>query len=232
MKKASVIIITKNDEENIAGLLEMLSYQDFKNFEVIVADLCSTDKTLAKARPYPVKAFRLETKEGFFRALNLASRISIGEIIFCLGGNNLPEGSDYLSSGIKVMSGKKMALGFGPKSREHEAPIVKLFNPKNWTDPSQGTRIIEGKEIKEICLDSFVFKKSLWQKNNFSEDEEVAVWHWSSRMVNQGYKICFNSAMSLVTHGKTGLINYLQEKRRINQQFKGFREREKNELSH
>ena len=41
----SVIIPTKNEEENIEQLLKLLKKQSFKDFEVIVADANSTDKT-------------------------------------------------------------------------------------------------------------------------------------------------------------------------------------------
>lgn len=232
MVKASVIIITKNNEKHIANLLKALAYQDFKNFEVIIVDLCSTDMTLANAKPFPVKAFRLGPNENISRALNLTCQTSIGEVVFCLKGNNLPQKAGFISNGIKIVGLRGMALTYGPKFRENEAPIVKLIDPEIWRGLSEEIRIIEPKQIKDINFDACAFKKNLWEKVPFPENNGTALWQWSFLMMNQGLKISFNSHLAVLTREKTGLINFFREKRKKSQQFKIFIEREKSELSH
>ena len=53
--KVSIIIRTKNEERWIGSCLDKLFSQSYKNFEVILADNCSTDKTVTKAKKYPIK---------------------------------------------------------------------------------------------------------------------------------------------------------------------------------
>ena len=48
----SVVIITKNEEEYLPKLLKSLENQTFKDFEVIVSDADSTDKTREIAKQY------------------------------------------------------------------------------------------------------------------------------------------------------------------------------------
>lgn len=54
-KKCSVIIITLNEERNIANLLSDLCEQTHKDFEVIIADSRSTDNTIRIAEKFSQK---------------------------------------------------------------------------------------------------------------------------------------------------------------------------------
>jgi glycosyltransferase involved in cell wall biosynthesis len=51
-KLISIVITTKNEEKNIKNLLESISNQNFKNYEVILVDNNSTDKTKTIAKNY------------------------------------------------------------------------------------------------------------------------------------------------------------------------------------
>ncbi|MBX4205657.1 glycosyltransferase [Candidatus Microgenomates bacterium] len=53
----SVIIATKNEEKNIARLLESIKNQNYKDIEVIVVDNNSTDKTIQISKTYTNKVF-------------------------------------------------------------------------------------------------------------------------------------------------------------------------------
>jgi glycosyltransferase involved in cell wall biosynthesis len=229
MKKASVVIVTQNNEKSIARLLEALAYQDFKDFEVIIVDLCSTDKTLINAKPYPVKVFRLESgKQSVTRALNLASRVCLAEDIFCVKGNNIPRYANFISSGLKILSRPKTVLCFGPKFRENEAPIVKLIDLGSWGELDDNDRLIQAQEIKDIYLDSCAYKKCFWQQYSFPEIDETSIWGWSSKFMNEDYKIYFNPLMAVMAHEKTGLINYFREKRKKQRLYSLYKEKEKN----
>lgn len=51
----SIITPTLNEEKHLAKLLKSIEKQDFKNYEVIIADAGSKDKTLEIARKYKCK---------------------------------------------------------------------------------------------------------------------------------------------------------------------------------
>lgn len=53
----SVVIATKNEEENIGRLLASLTQQTFKDFEIIVVDNYSTDKTRQIAQEFTDKIY-------------------------------------------------------------------------------------------------------------------------------------------------------------------------------
>jgi len=55
----SIIIRTKNEEQWIDICLKNIFNQSFKNFEVIIVDNLSKDKTIQKAKKYPVKFLKI-----------------------------------------------------------------------------------------------------------------------------------------------------------------------------
>lgn len=77
----SVVIPAKNEEEYLPRLLESLEKQTFKNFEVIVADAKSTDKTREIA-----KAFGARVVEGGLPGVgrNAGAAVAKGEDILFL----------------------------------------------------------------------------------------------------------------------------------------------------
>jgi glycosyltransferase involved in cell wall biosynthesis len=222
--KASVIIVTKNNEKHIAKLLEALAYQDFKDFEVSIVDLCSTDKTLSYAKPFPVKAFRLESGEkNIPHALNLASKLCTGDIIFALRGSSVPKNNSYLSTGLRSFNHIETALTFGPRLKYNETPLVKLLTLNLWNAVNDEIEMIGQNQLKEIQLENCAYRKYVWQNNHFPENEDTAVWDWSSYIIELGYEIAYNPQMSVMAYEKTGLISYFKEKRKRKKLYSVFR---------
>ncbi len=80
----SIIIPTFNSERFVPGLLDSIFSSSVKNFEVIIADDCSTDNTVSVAKNYPVKLVRMERNSGPARARNSGAKAAKGDILFFL----------------------------------------------------------------------------------------------------------------------------------------------------
>jgi len=84
----SVIIAAFNEELAIAGTLDALLEMNYPNYEVIVIDDGSTDKTSAIVREYttkgPIRLLKKEVNEGKAMALNDALPICRGEIFLLI----------------------------------------------------------------------------------------------------------------------------------------------------
>ncbi|MCD6318889.1 glycosyltransferase [Candidatus Aerophobetes bacterium] len=80
----SVIILTKNEEKNIGKCLEYLYNQTYKDFEVIVVDANSTDRTVEIAKSYGAKVIKEKKKGGFGYARNLGVKHAKGDLIVFL----------------------------------------------------------------------------------------------------------------------------------------------------
>ena len=81
--KVSIIIRSKNEEKWIGLCLSMLFRQTYENFEVILVDNDSSDKTIQKAKQWPIKLIKIK-KFLPGDAINKGIEASNGEIIVCL----------------------------------------------------------------------------------------------------------------------------------------------------
>jgi glycosyltransferase involved in cell wall biosynthesis len=100
---ASVVIPTYNEEEWLPSLLECLKKQTFKNFEIVVADNHSTDKTRAVAK----KAGARVTNGGLpGRGRNIGAKHARGKIIFFIDADVLLPKS-FLGNAVKEFQKKK-----------------------------------------------------------------------------------------------------------------------------
>lgn len=77
----SVIIPAHNAEKHLGACLESLQNQNYKNFEIIIVDDCSTDKTAALAAAFNVKIINNEKKQGEGIARNRGATQAQGKIL-------------------------------------------------------------------------------------------------------------------------------------------------------
>ena len=59
-KKVSIIIRTKNEEQWIEICIKKILEQTYKNFEIIIIDSYSTDKTLKKVQKFKLKSYKIK----------------------------------------------------------------------------------------------------------------------------------------------------------------------------
>src|SRR5215510_11653515 len=93
----SIIIRTKNEERWITSCLQAVFDQDEKDVEVIVVDNHSTDKTVEKAKRFPVKVLDVDDYLPG-KALNVGFKEARGEFIVCLSAHCIPVNKEWLSN--------------------------------------------------------------------------------------------------------------------------------------
>jgi glycosyltransferase involved in cell wall biosynthesis len=81
-KFISLVIPNYNGSATIGKCLEAAFASRYGNFEVVVADDCSTDDSVEIAKRYPCRLVSLETHSGVSAARNLGARSSRGELLF------------------------------------------------------------------------------------------------------------------------------------------------------
>ena len=113
--KISVIIPAYNEENYLRQTLEAILAQDYPDFEVIVIDNASTDRTSDIARSFQsrgVKVF-LEKNKGTMWACERGRKEATGEIIVRMDADCLPE-KDWLSKGAAFFNDEKVVVASGP----------------------------------------------------------------------------------------------------------------------
>ena len=187
MKKASIIIRTKNEEKWISICLNAIFKQDYKNFEVIIVDNCSTDKTVEKAKEWNVKVVTLkEFKPG--NAINYGIENSSGDYLICLSAHCIPKEKDWLKNLVSDLEDENIAGVYGkqvPTSSSHYLDKRDLF-------------LTFGNDKRVQEKDSFfhnansAFTRKTWEKFRF--DDEVTNIEdriWGKEVIKNKLKIVY-----------------------------------------
>lgn len=106
--KASIIIPAYNEEKYIGRTLTAALNQDFtEEFEVIVIDNASTDKTFEEANRFSGVIVLREEKKGVQFARECGRQKAQGEILACLDADSVPP-RDWLKKGAAYFDNPKI----------------------------------------------------------------------------------------------------------------------------
>ena len=129
----SIITVVKNDEKNIYKTLKSVSSQTFKNFEYVVIDGRSTDKTLEILKKNKRINFLISEKDkGIYYAMNKGLKHSRGKIIVFINSGDI-----FSKNALKIVhdifkKNSEISFVFGTVLRKYtKANILKYgYNDK------------------------------------------------------------------------------------------------------
>jgi len=204
----SIIIRTKNEERWITPCLMGVFKQDYKDFEVILVDNESTDKTIEKALQFNIT--KVITCEDFRPglALNMGIRESKGEYIVCLSGHCIPVNEKWLSNLIENFNDEEVAGAYG-----RQEPLA-FTSDSDKRDLS----IIFGLDRRTQKKDSFfhnansMLRRKLWEENPFDETlANIEDRVWAEKILHEGYKIVYDPMASVYHYH--GIYHHENEER-------------------
>jgi len=190
----SIIIRTKNEERWIVPCLKGVFSQSYKDFEIIIVDNESTDKTIEKASQFNIKKILSCKNYRPGLALNMGISESEGEYIVCLSGHCIPVNEKWLSNLIKNFDDKSVAGVYG-----RQEPLA--FTPAS---DKRDLSIIFGLDRREQVNDSFfhnansMIRRSLWVEVPFDfivSNIEDRIW--AEKVLHKGYKIVYEPEASV-----------------------------------
>ncbi len=191
----SLIIRTKNEERWLSSCLGAVFSQSYKAFEVILVDNESTDKTVEKARQYPIK--KIVTISNYLpgKALNLGIEQSIGEYIVCLSAHCIPTGKEWLASLVNALEeddnyagvyGRQEPMSFSASTDKRDLLLVFGLD-----------RIIQTRDSFFHNANS-IFRRKLWEEFPFdSSITNIEDRIWAQEMLNRGYKLLYEPDASV-----------------------------------
>ena len=195
--KISLIIRCYNEERHIGRLLAGLAQQTEQNYEIILVDSGSTDRTLDIARQYPVKIVSLRPDEfSFGRSLNLGCRAAQGEFLLIASAHVYPLYQDWLAQMVAPFDDPQTGLVYG---RQRGAEATKYAEKQvfaQWfPDVSQPV------QTHPFCNNAnAAVRRSLWAANPYDESltglEDLA---WASQLLAGGqYHLAYNADAEVV----------------------------------
>ena len=196
-KKVSIIIRTKNEERRITACLAGVFDQEYKDFEVILVDNESTDRTVEKAKQFnPAKII---TCRHYLpgKALNMGIRETNADYVVSLSGHCIPVDNKWLGKLIENFSDPEVAGVYG----RQEAMSFTSDSDK------RDLALVFGLDRKVQKKDSFfhnansMFRRDIWEKMPFDEKiTNIEDRAWAQHVLQKGYKIIYEPEASVYHH--------------------------------
>jgi len=176
--KTSIIIRTRNEEKWIGKVLKKLFQQTEKDFEIIIVDSGSTDKTLEIAAKFNTQVLQINAEDFTYPyALNVGAESSKAtDYLVLLSAHSLPVSDTWLTSGIKHMDSDKKVMGvYGPLLALPDGTLWDKFHYGRWyvceyvrMFPKQYRKIEKG-GAGVLGFTNAIVRKDLWEKYKFNE---------------------------------------------------------------
>jgi len=214
MKKprVSFVIRTKDESMWIGKVLQCLMDQTFRDFEIIIVDSGSTDKTLEIVKKFPIRLIQIKPEEfNYSYALNLGISKANGKYISIISGHSIPVSDSWLSDGLKNFKDGKVAAVTGYCS---SVPIGYLSRRLG--------RLFFKHYQKRLNFNPWMtntnslVRKDLWEKYPFDEKlPECEDYDWASEMISRGYNVIKDPKFSIFhSHFLLGKPGYFARKPR------------------
>ena len=192
--KASVIIPAYNAENTIGECLKALEKQSFKDFEVIVVDDGSKDRTANVVKSFKgVKVFS-QKNAGPAKARNLGAKNAKGEIIIFTDSDCVPE-KKWLEETLKPMKDPKIAGVQGTYKTSQKEIVARLIQLEI---EQRHEKMAKKKYIDFMGTYSAGYRRKIFlELGGFDESYPIASGEdaeFSFRVNEAGYKMIFNIA--------------------------------------
>ncbi len=179
--KVSVIIPTLNEEESIGHVLDKIPRDPRYQWEIIIVDGNSQDRTRDIARQKGARVI-VEKRKGYGRAYKTGFAHATGDIIVTLDGDDtypaerIPELVEYLiKNNLDFISCERF-------SRMQKGAMSLTHKFGNWV-LTVTTRILFGVKIKDSQSGMWVFRRKILKDLNLTSDgmpfsEEIKIEAW------------------------------------------------------
>jgi rhamnosyltransferase len=177
-QRVSIIMRSKNSDWVIGEALAALFSQTFQNFELIVVDSGSTDKTLEIVSNYPCRLIQIEPGDYYpGKVLNDAIKECSSELIVFLNSDSVMLSPNSLDKLLSKFCDEDTVAAFGrqlPRPEAHTWVLrdYALSFPASEAAPDWIT----------LSLPLAAFRRETWEKHHFytdawaSEDTEWGNW--------------------------------------------------------
>jgi len=199
----SIVIPNYNGESTIGKCLEAAFSSRYDNFEVVVVDDCSADKSVEIIKRFPCKLVELKERSGASKARNAGARNSRGKLLFFIDSDCIvQEDALSIAAASYAENGPEVVVGGTYTPMPYDDRFFSIFQSVfvNYSE----TKNLENPDYiatHAMAIDAEAFRKSGGFPEAFMpiiEDVE-----YSHRIRRDGYRLIMNPRL-LVQH----IFNY------------------------
>jgi len=167
MPETSIVIRTLNEEKHIGNLLKGVAEQSYKDYEVIVVDSGSTDRTLEIARSHSVRIIEIPSRDFTFGyALNVGCKAAKGKYLVFVSAHILPVDRHWLGNLVAGFKDAEVGMAYG---RQMGAPQSKFSETRDFTRLFSITASNSRAPLPYANNANAAVRKDLWEKHPFDE---------------------------------------------------------------
>lgn len=158
MPETSIIIRTFNEEKRISNLLRAIREQDYRDYEIIVIDSGSNDRTVEIAKELADAVLQIESRNFTFgHSLNVGCRQSRGKYLVFVSAHILPVDNHWLSNLLKPFEDEKVAMVCGRQIGDDESKFSERRDLQKLRYPNNANAAIRKKLWEERPFDEYLF---------------------------------------------------------------------------
>ena len=157
----SIITVVKNDEKNIKKTINSVLKQNYKNYEYLIIDGKSTDRTVDNIKRFKKKFKLVSNKDkGIYDAMNKGIKLSKGEVIVFINS-----GDTFTKNALKFVKKQfdieeKISFVFGTVKRHYTKEMIIKFG-------YDFKRILYNFDFATSHSVGFFLKKKIYKKVGF-----------------------------------------------------------------
>ncbi|MBT5470435.1 MAG: glycosyltransferase [Nitrospina sp.] len=194
----SIVIRAKNEEKWINSCLFAVHCQDYPNFEIILVDNDSTDRTLEYAEKYACKVVTISDEDfNFSRSLNWGIKATSGDLIAILSGHCIPVNDQWLSRMVMNFNDPNVVAVYG---KQEPLPDSSSFDKRDLWTTFGLDRKIQKRDFFFHNANSMI-RKNVWEEVSFSEDiHGVEDRDWAKKVLRNGSLIVYEPTARVFHH--------------------------------
>lgn len=220
--KTTWVIRTLNEEKWLGKLLEILFLQSRLDFEIIIVDSGSKDRTLEIVGEYPIrKLINIKPSEfNYSRALNIGINESWGEIIGVLSGHSLPTDRYWYERGVSHFNDPQVAAVSGYWTALSDG----IYEEKLYDLHQSRSIMVLSQRDPFMSNTNSLIRKDRWKEYPFDESTEGCEdYDWALEMTERGWKVVKDPKFTVYhSHGGLGRPIFMERKDRFNKILNNF----------
>ena len=215
--KISVIVPAHNEEKTIQSCIQSLQRLDYPNYEVVVVDDGSTDKTFEKA--IQCKGIRVihQENQGKPKALNKGIRASQGEIILTVDADTTVDKHALKKIAARYETNKKLGAVSGNVKVIAAPTILNVIQSAEYStginlikkgQSTLGSVMIVPGPVAALKREA-VEKAGFFSDDTFAEDFDITL-----KIIKRGYRVEFEEASIAYTEAPKTIEDLTKQRRR------------------
>lgn len=194
--RVGIIIRAKNEEKWITSCLESIFRQTYQNFEIVVVDNLSSDRTVERARKFDITLIQVdEYLPG--KAINIGIEACSGEYVVCISAHCIPVNEFWLENLLRNFDDPEVAGVYG---RQEPMAFTTDVDKRDLINLFGLDRRVQIKDPFFHNANSMI-RRDVWEQIRFDEKvTNIEDRVWAKQVLQEGYKIIYEPEASVYHH--------------------------------